>query len=204
MSKKKTEIICIIDESGSMWNLTKDTIGGFNKFIDEQKGVEGKARVTTVLFDHDYHLLYENKKLKDVPYLTDMTYIAGGATALLYAVGHTIETISERHKNKSPDNTVVLIITDGEENSSSLDYSKERVKELVEQHQEKGWEFFFLGANIDSFAEAGGLGIGASFTMNYEATSVGVSLAYGAISKAVTRSRSGTGSGSDTDWKEGD
>jgi len=197
MSKKKTDIICIIDKSGSMHNLTGDTIGGFNTFIDAQEDVPGKAKVTLVLFDQDYHLQYDGKKLKDVPYLTDETYYASGTTALLDAVGRTIEDVLKRHEKKSPDNTVVCIITDGQENASS-DYTKERVKELItEQQESNNWEFFFLGANIDAFAEAGGIGIGYTNTLSYEATAGGVKGAYLAVTRAVTKSRTGDDS---IDW----
>jgi hypothetical protein len=189
MSKKKTDIICIIDKSISMTRLVDETIRGFNKFIDAQADVPGKAKVTLVLFDDKYHLQYDGKNLRDVPYLTKETYYTGNYTALLDAVGKTISDVLKRHKKKSPDNTVVFIITDGQENSSR-EYTKEQVRDLVtEQQENNNWEFFFLGANIDAFAEAGGIGIEYTHTFSYEATSSGIGTAYLAATRAVTKSR---------------
>jgi hypothetical protein len=192
---KKTEIVCILDKSGSMYNLTDDTIGGFNQFIEDQKKVKGKATVTLVLFNHEYFMVYENKKLSKVKPLDMYTYYAEGMTALLEAVGKTIE-----HTNQRKGKKVFCIITDGYENASDPnDYSKERVRKLVESAQDQGNDFFFLGANIDSFAEAGGIGISAAGTVNYTADSYGARKAYAMASGAISMSRTGTFT---EDWKD--
>jgi hypothetical protein len=198
---KATEIVCVLDKSGSMHDLTDDTIGGFNQFIEEQKKVKGKATVTLVLFNHEYFMIYENKKLKKVKPLDQQVYRAEGMTALLEAVGKTIE-----HTNQRKGKKVFCIITDGYENASDPnDYSKERVKKLVEQSQDDGNNFFFLGANIDSFAEAGNIGIGAMSAVNYTASSEGTMRAYAMASGAVSMSRtSDTVSSSWKDETDGD
>ncbi len=201
MSKKTAEIVCILDRSVSMTRLTDATIEGFNAFIEEQRKVPGRARVSLVLFNHEYQLVYADKPLKKVKTLNRKKYVAAGTTALLDAVGRTIEDVANRYvaNNGAPDKTVFCIITDGEENSSS-DYKKEQVKELIDEYQAVGWDFFFLGANIDSFAEAASLGIARAHTVDYDATRKGTASAYAMASSAVASSRSDDDD-SDIDWK---
>jgi uncharacterized protein YegL len=201
MAKKTAEIVCILDRSGSMEHLTDATIDGFNEFIAKQRELPGRARVSLVLFDHEYELVYADKSLKKVKKLNNKTYYTRGMTALLDAVGRTIEDVANRYvaNNGSPDKTVFFIITDGQENSSS-DYNREQVKEMVTEYQAVGWDFFFLGANIDSFSEAGSIGIRGANTVDYDPTYSGTKAAYTMASAAVASSRLDDDV-EDTDWK---
>ena len=209
MSKKlNSEIILIVDKSGSMGHLTDDTIGGFNKFLKDQKAEPGKATATLVLFNHNVDTLYEGVPLSDIEPLTRKTYVPGGTTALLAAVGSTVKNARKRHKKgKRPDKTVVCIITDGHENSSDPEkWSKATVAGLLERSQEKlSWDVFFLGADIDVFAEAGGMGIQATAAMGYDATQQGTKAAYSLVGQTVSTAR-GTKSrtNTDEDWKTPD
>lgn len=193
MKNNFTEIVAIIDRSGSMDRLSQDTIGGFNSFISEQKKLDGDATATLVLFDDRYNLLYEGIDIQEVPELTDKEYFARGTTALLDAVGKTIKTVGGRlnqlDESEKPDKVLFLITTDGIENAS-YEYSRKQIAKLVKEQEDKySWEFVFLGANIDSFAEGGAMGYRSNNTMNFDATSKGVADSYMAINMKTSSMR---------------
>ncbi len=192
MEKKDTELVFILDKSGSMMGLEKDTIGGFNSLVKKQKGEEGVARVTTVLFDHRYTLLHDRLPLKEVKPLTHKDYEAQGTTALLDAVGRTIDSLLENLigiPKESYPSVLFVIITDGEENASK-DYSLERVRKRIEFCKEgEGWEFLYLGANIDAFAAAETIGIGRGKTASYHADAEGVVVNFEALNSAMSQMR---------------
>jgi hypothetical protein len=150
--------VFILDRSGSMETCQDDTIGGFNAFLSEQKALGGT--LTLVLFDHEYQVLYERKPIGDAEPLSRDTFVPRGSTALLDAIGKTIKTVTSN-------NPTVVILTDGQENSSK-EYTKAHIKDLIEQKTKDGWTFVYLGANQDAFAEAGGLGISPAATVNYD------------------------------------
>ena len=193
MKKGLTEMVFIIDKSGSMEGLEKDTIGGFNSMLKEQQAVEGEAIVTTVLFDNRYELLHDRIDIRAVSPLTEKNYTVGGNTALLDALGKTIRKIREVQEHTAEDyraeKVLFTIITDGEENASR-EYSAERIKTRIEHQKQKyGWEFVFFGANMDAVLEAGKLGISAEYAQNYCADASGTSTAYSAISAISTAYR---------------
>jgi uncharacterized protein YegL len=195
MKKGLTELVFIIDRSGSMGGLESDTIGGFNAMLKEQQAVEGDAVVTTVLFDDRYELLHDRIDIKAVAPLTSKDYTVRGWTALLDAVGKTVKKIREAQKGTAEDyraeKVMFVIITDGQENASRK-YSAEDIKEQIERQKEKhGWEFIFLGANMDAVAEAGKLGIAADHASNYFADSLGTGAAFVSMSHASTKHRMG-------------
>lgn len=182
-----TEMVFILDRSGSMQGLEKDTIGGFNSLIAKQKEEPGSAFVTTVLFDHRVEMITSRKPLNEVSPLTKKEYYVRGCTALLDAIGSTIKHIRKQQKQdkNKPDQTVFVIITDGYENAST-EYSLEKVKSMIEKRQQKdGWEFVFLGANIDAIETAGSLGIAADRASAYVADSDCTRLSYETISDEV-------------------
>lgn len=188
------EIICIIDQSGSMGPLVSDTVGSFNGFLREQKGVKGEANLTLVFFNHEYHPIFQCKDIHRVDEINGDAYRPNGTTALLDAVGRTVEDLGrvfDKRQDK-PKKVIVVIITDGLENASS-DYSRRQVSEMIE-HQQKnyGWEFIFMGANIDAFAEAGKLNIKIENASNFQPDSAGVRAAYSVVSSSVTRYRTGS------------
>ena len=195
MKKGLTELVFIIDRSGSMEGLESDTIGGFNAMLKEQQTVEGEVVVTTVLFDDQYELLHDRIDIRAVAPLNDKDYSVRGSTALLDAVGKTINKIREVQKHTSEDfraeKVLFAIITDGAENASR-EYSAERVKARIERQKQKyGWEFIFLGANMDAVAEAGKIGIAADRAQNYRADALGTGMAYTAMSAVSTAFRKG-------------
>ena len=190
MKNKATEMVFILDRSGSMSGLESDTIGGFNSLLRKQREEEGRAFVTTVLFDTHTRRLHDRLPLEQVPALTEKDYVPGGCTALLDAVGETIRHIAHIHKYARPEDvpekTVVVITTDGMENASRR-YSREQVKRLIEHEQEKyGWEFIFLGANIDAAETAEGMGISRDRSANFMADDAGLELCFAAASEAVS------------------
>ena len=193
MKKNLTEIIFILDRSGSMHHLESDTIGGYNSFLDQQKAEEGDARVTTVLFDDRYEILHDGVDIKEVQPITKKEYFARGSTALLDAVGKTIKEVEHRQNfasvDETPNKTMVVIITDGLENASR-EYTLDTVKKMVTVQQEKhGWEFIFLGANIDAVKAAGGFGISADRAVNYHADAVGTAMNFASVAVAATAMR---------------
>ncbi|MDR0882002.1 MAG: VWA domain-containing protein [Candidatus Adiutrix sp.] len=178
MKNDLTELVFILDKSGSMSGLESDTIGGFNSMLAKQKDEEGEAIVTTVLFDNEYQLLHDRIDLKAVAPITGRDYFVGGNTALLDAIGRTINKIGQAHKHTQEDHrpakTLLVIITDGHENAS-CEFSFAKIQAMVE-HQKKTyeWEFIFLGANIDAMAAAARFGIDKSRAANYHADSQGI------------------------------
>lgn len=175
-SKKSKKIqdarlVLIWDRSGSMASLQNDAIGAFNEFVKQQKELKGKTTLSFFIFDTTYDTIHLNVDINDVPELTNKVYFARGGTALLDAVGKTLNTF--KASEKKGEKTIVAIMTDGEENSSR-EYTNEAVKKLVKEVQDLGWEVQFLGANIDSFAVGGSMGIAAGTTVNYDFSNTGI------------------------------
>ena len=188
-----TELVFILDRSGSMSGLENDTIGGFNAMIEKQKKQEGTCYVSTVLFDNESEVLYDRIKLSEVPRMTEHDYTVRGCTALIDAIGGAIHHIGNIHKyarpEDVPENTLFVITTDGMENASRR-YTSEEVKKMIERQKEKyGWEFLFIGANIDAVETAKRYGIGADRAVNYNADKEGTRVVYETVSKAVCSAR---------------
>ena len=184
-----TELVFILDRSGSMSGLERDTVGGFNSMIEKQKKEAGEAVVSTVLFDHESVVIHDRLPLDQVPRMTEEEYFTRGCTALLDAVGGAIHHIGNVHKyarrEDVPDKTLSIITTDGYENASKR-YDYDKVRRMIERQKEKyGWEFLFLGANIDAAAEAKRFGIGADRAVNYKCDEAGTALNYEVIHEAV-------------------
>ncbi len=191
---KKTELVFILDRSGSMTGLTEDTIGGFNSMIEKQKKERGEALVTTVLFDHERSVIHDRLPLENVPPLTEKEYFTRGNTALLDAVGSTIHHIISIHRYASPEDvpekTMFVITTDGRENASRY-YTYSEVRRMIEHEKEKyGWEFIFLGANIDAIKEAARFGIRSDRAARYMHDKFGTALNYDVIGDAISDVRS--------------
>ena len=189
---KNTEIIFVIDESGSMQHLKSDTIGGFNGFIESQKALDGKATLTTVLFDSTWRILHDGVDIHEVQSMTSSNYTPGGMTAMLDAIGETINRVQDRHDElgeEKPENVLFVITTDGEENSSRK-FTKSQIEKMI-KHQTNGhgWKFMFLGANMDAFKEASSIGISSDWSTNYTYTSKGVYDAYTTLSNATCSMR---------------
>lgn len=192
MDNNLTEVIFLLDRSGSMAGLESDTIGGFNGFIKKQQEMEGKTIVTAVLFDDRYEILWNGINAKKAV-LTDKNYYVRGATALLDAIGETILDVGYRlsitEKSKQPNNVIFVIATDGLENSSR-EFTYGKVKELINHQQEKyGWEFIFLGANIDVSQEANNLGININNSYCFEATQSGIEQMYYMVNEEIGKIR---------------
>lgn len=193
MRKGLTEVVFILDRSGSMSGLEADTIGGFNSMISKQKKEDGEAVISTVLFDDQQEVVYDRQPVKMVEPMTDRQYYVRGCTALLDAIGGAIHHIGNVHKyareEDRPEKTMFIITTDGMENASQF-YTYDRVKYMVERQKEKyGWEFLFLGANIDAISVAARFGINADRAINYECDQVGTSLNYQVMSETITAVR---------------
>ncbi|NLH00411.1 MAG: VWA domain-containing protein [Clostridiales bacterium] len=193
MKKGLTELVFILDKSGSMSGLETDTIGGYNSMLEKQKALEGECYITTVLFDNNYELLHDRIDIKAVSPITEKEYQVGGSTALLDAIGRTISKIGNAQKHTAEDyraeKVLFVIITDGEENSSR-EYSAEKIKAQIERQKTKyGWEFIFLGANIDAVQTASRFGIAPDRAQNYHAASEGVELNFRVMSEAVATFR---------------
>lgn len=193
MKKGLTELVFILDRSGSMSGLEADTIGGFNGMIEKQKKEEGEVIVSTVLFDDVSEVIYDRVNIKDISRMTEKQYYVRGCTALLDAIGgaiHHIKTVRKGMRDEDkPEKTIFIITTDGMENASRL-YSYDKVKHMIEKRQAKNWEFIFLGANIDAIKEAGRMGIKASRAVNYNCDSDGTALNYAVLNEAVCMMRS--------------
>lgn len=193
MKKNLTELVFILDRSGSMAGLEDDTIGGFNAMIEKQKQEPGEVYVSTVLFDHRTDVLHDRLDIQKVKPMSRREYFVRGCTALLDAVGGAIHHISQIHKyareEDRPEKTLFVITTDGMENASRK-YDYQHVRQMIEHEKEKyGWEFLFLGANIDAAREAARFGIDADRAANYHADKVGTAVIYKAVSEAVCNVR---------------
>ena len=193
MKKNLTELVFILDRSGSMCGLEEDTIGGFNAMIEKQKSEPGEALVSTVLFDNECQVIHDRVDIQKVQPLTRKEYDVRGCTALLDAVGGAIHHIGNVHKyareEDRPEKTLFVITTDGMENASHK-YSYERLKAMIEKQKEKyGWEFLFLGANIDAAREAARFGISADCAANYHADSQGTGVVYETVGEAICQVR---------------
>ena len=202
MKKNLTEIVFILDRSGSMSGLEKDTIGGFNGILEKQKGEPGEALISTVLFDHESEAIHDRVDLREMRHLTEKEYYVRGSTALLDAVGGAIHHIGNVHKyireEDRPEKTLFVITTDGMENASRK-YTYDRVKQLIQQKKEAGWEFIFLGANIDAAKEAARFGISVDCAADYHADSEGTVCMYEAVNDAVCCARASRPMGKE--WK---
>ena len=188
-----TELVFILDRSGSMYGLEQDTIGGFNSLLEKQKADSSEAYVTTVLFDNRMEFLHDRLPLQEIKPLTEADYTVRGSTALLDAVGSTIKHIARIHKYAHPDHkpakTLFVIITDGMENASR-EYTYDKVKQLINHEQEKyGWEFLFLGANIDAAAEGARFGIAPDRAVTYKCDAEGTALNYEVLSETIANVR---------------
>lgn len=204
MKKDLTELVFILDRSGSMSGLEGDTIGGYNGLLEKQRSEIGAALITTVLFDDRYELLHDRINIKGVAPITGKDYFVRGSTALLDAIGKTITKIENAHNHTSederPEKTLFVITTDGWENASR-EFTKDKVRALVERMQsERGWEFIFLGANIDAVKVAGDFGISENRTANYHADAVGTAVNFSAVGTVISQLRTQRSVGED--WKK--
>ena len=193
MRKNLTEIVFILDRSGSMAGLEDDTIGGFNAMIEKQKGEPGEAFISTVQFDHESVVIHDRVDVQHIKPMSRREYEVRGCTALLDAVGGAIHHIGNVHKyareEDRPEKTLFVITTDGMENASRK-YSYEKLRAMIDRQKEKyGWEFLFLGANIDAAKEAARFGINADHAANYHADSIGTAVIYEAVNEAVCCAR---------------
>ena len=205
MKKNLTEIVFILDRSGSMAGLEDDTIGGFNAMIEKQKKEPGEALVSTVLFDNESEVIHDRVDIQRIKSMTRNEYYVRGCTALLDAVGGAIHHIGNVHKyareEDRPEKTLFVITTDGMENASRK-YSYEKLKAMIQRQKEKyGWEFLFLGANIDAAREASRFGISADRAANYHADSKGTNVIYETVNEAITQVRCCAAPLS-ADWKQ--
>ena len=203
MKKELTELVFILDRSGSMAGLETDTIGGFNAMLAKQRKEPGDAFVSTVLFDNETEVVHDRVPLDQVEDLTQEQYYVRGCTALLDAVGGAIRHIGNVHryarKEDVPEKTLIIITTDGMENASRR-YTYPQVRKMIQEKQKHGWEFLFLGANIDAAAEASRFGIGQDRAANYCCDAKGTALNYTVISEAISQFRSSMPLAAD--WKE--
>jgi len=202
MKKNLTELVFILDRSGSMAGLEGDTIGGFNAMIEKQKKEPGEAFVSTVLFDNVSEVLHDRVSLESVPKMTDRDYTVRGCTALIDAIGGAIKHIGNIHKyarpEDVPEHTMFIITTDGMENASRR-FSSDEVKKMIErQKAEFGWEFLFIGANIDAVQTAAQFGIGHDRAVNYHADSQGTQVLYETLCAPISAMRSNKAI--DADW----
>lgn len=189
MKNNITELVFILDRSGSMMGLEKDTIGGFNSMIEKQKKQDGDCYVSTILFDNVSEVLHDRIKLEDIHEMTEDDYTVRGCTALIDAIGGAIHHIGNIHKyarpEDVPEHTMFVITTDGQENASHR-YTSEQVKKMIERQKEKyGWEFLFIGANIDAVETAARYGIDRDRAVNYNADGKGTQIVYDSVARAV-------------------
>lgn len=204
MRKNLTEVVFILDRSGSMSGLETDTIGGFNSMIQKQKMEAGQALISTVLFNNYSKVLYDRSDVQKIPQMTEADFFVHGCTALLDAIGGAIHHIGNVHKyarpEDVPEHTIFIIMTDGMENASHI-YSSDKVKQMIERQKEKyGWEFLFLGANIDAIETAGHFGIDADKAANYQCDGEGTALNYEVLNDAISAVR--CNAALDSNWKK--
>jgi uncharacterized protein YegL len=187
--KKTLDITVVLDRSGSMQALTNETINGFNEFINSQKKLDTEVKVTLIQFDHEYIINYEAVNINRVPALNMMTYVPRGGTALLDAIGKTIKMTKNRHKlmgeTDAPDKTMIVIITDGYENSSTKYTAEIIFKKIKKMEEKRGWEFIYLGANQDAIRVAGNYGIESKRAMSYAFDKTGTSDMFRAVSNSI-------------------
>jgi uncharacterized protein YegL len=201
MKNNITELVFLLDRSGSMSGLESDTIGGFNSLIEKQRKEDGTCLVSTVLFDHERKVLYDRVDLKEIRKMTEADYSPRGMTALIDAIGCSIRHIGNIHKyareEDVPEHTLFVIITDGMENASRI-YSSGEVKKMIERQKERfGWEFLFIGANIDAVETGRHFGISEDRVANYHADSSGTNVLYDTVADAACMVRRGKGLSSD-------
>lgn len=199
-----TELVFILDKSGSMGGLESDTIGGFNALLAKQKKEPGEVKVTTVLFNHNYELLHDRLPINGISPLTGEDYEVGGTTALLDAIGSTINKIGNVQKRTSEEQraekVLFVITTDGFENAS-CEYTHKKIQSMISHQKEKyAWEFIFMGANIDAVQTAKDFGIAEEFAVNYHADEAGTQLNYKVMSETISSFRQGKQL--DRSWKE--
>ena len=204
MKNNITELVFILDRSGSMSGLESDTIGGFNSMIEKQKKQEGECFVSTILFDNESEVLHDRIRLGDTPLMTDKDYTVRGCTALIDAIGGAIHHIGNIHKyaraEDVPEHTMFIITTDGQENASHR-YTSEQVKKMIERQKEKyGWEFLFIGANIDAIETAARYGIDSDRAVNYNADGEGTHILYQTVERAVCSMRKNNSI--ENDWSD--
>jgi len=204
MKKNLTELVFILDKSGSMAGMEADTIGGFNSMIEKQRKEEGDVLVSTVLFSNESHVIHDRVNIGKIEPLTERQYCVGGGTALIDAIGQAIHHIGNVHKyardEDRPEHTIFVITTDGMENASHR-YSSDEVKKMVRRQKDRyGWEFLFLGANIDAVETAAHFGIGADRAVRFHNDRKGVALNYDMVSMTVGRMRACAPVGAE--WKE--
>ncbi len=189
MKNNITELVFILDKSGSMHGLESDTVGGYNSVMEKQKKVDGECYVTSIFFNSESETVHDRVKLSEIKPLTEEDYKVGGCTALIDAIGDAVTHIETIHKyiraEDVPEHTMFVIMTDGLENASHK-YDSKTVKKMIEKHKEKdGWEFLFIGANIDSVETARHFGINEDRAVNYRADKKGTGVVYGAVAEAV-------------------
>lgn len=191
-SNNKTQIVCILDTSGSMSSIIRDSIGGFNTFLKQQRELKDEATLTVALFDDTYNLLYDNVDIKKVEDITDKVWIPRGTTALYDAIGKTINTVKANHAklgNEKPSKVLVCIVTDGHENASR-EYKLDDIRKLIKDCEINDWNFIYLAANQDAFAVGNSFGVSAGNTFNYTATGQGVAFMSAILSNASVSYRS--------------
>lgn len=190
---KSTYIAVVLDRSGSMTNIAKETIHGYNAFLEEQQSVKGNAKITLVQFDHEYQTVYEAMEISNAPKLNRESYVPRGMTALLDAIGETIRKTREKIQlmspKESPDRVIFVVITDGYENHSRHYSRKDIFQKISKMEKKHGWDFIFLGANQDAIAEAGRLGVKPQKAMNFAPDSMGTQAIFEDLSRNISECR---------------
>ena len=194
MKQGLTEIVCVLDRSGSMGSIIGDAIGGFNSFLEDQKKEDGDANITVALFDNHYELLHDNVDIQKVEEITRAQYSPRGTTALNDSIGRTIDSVGSRladtDESERPEKVIVAVLTDGYENASR-EYSADRIKEMISHQEDKyNWQFIYLAANQDAFAVGQGLGFDMHNSVDFNATAKGAKMAFANVSSYSTCVRS--------------